>query len=166
MPQIPMRARQPTRPALPATASTAKAILGVRGTAPGDTLGAQMLPMAALLADDAAIDAVAAYLASLPATRPAVSVDGDPAAGNKYFQSNCGACHGTHGQGNDALNAPKLTGIGDAYLVRQVKAFQQGLRGVHADDTFGKQMKMMSVLVDDEALDDIAAFVNEKTAQQ
>lgn len=139
---------------------------GVRGTAPGDTLGAQMLPMAALLADDATIDDVAAYLASLPATRPAVTVDGDAAAGNKHFQSNCGACHGTRGQGNDALNAPKLTGIGDAYLVRQVKAFQQGLRGVHADDTFGKQMKMMSVLVDDEALDDIAAFVNEKTAQQ
>jgi cytochrome c553 len=138
---------------------------GVRGAAAGDTLGAQMLPMAAVLADDAAVDDVAAYLASLPATKPAVTVDGDAAAGNKHFQSNCGACHGTRGQGNDALNAPKLTGIGDAYLVRQVKAFQQGLRGVHADDTFGKQMKMMSVLVDDEALDDIAAFVNEKTAQ-
>jgi cytochrome c553 len=139
---------------------------GVRGTAPGDTPGAQMVPMAALLADDAAIDNVAAYLASLPAARPTARVDGDAVAGNKHFQSKCGACHGTRGQGNDALNAPKLVGIGDAYLVRQVKAFQQSLRGAHADDTYGKQMQMMSVLVDDEALDDIAAFLNEKTPQQ
>jgi cytochrome c553 len=139
---------------------------GVRGAAAGDTLGAQMLPMAAVLADDAAVDDVAAYLASLPASKPAVTVDGDATAGNKHYQGKCGACHGTRGQGNDALNAPKLTSIGDAYLVRQVKAFQQGLRGMHADDTFGKQMRMMSMLVDDEALHDIAAFINEKTAQK
>jgi cytochrome c oxidase subunit II len=38
---------------------------GLRGSAPGDTFGAQMKPMAATLADQAAIDNVAAYIATL-----------------------------------------------------------------------------------------------------
>ncbi len=139
---------------------------GVRGAAADDTIGAQMVPMATMLANDVAIEDIAAYFESLPGTKPAITIEGDAVEGNKQFQSKCGACHGTGGQGNDALNAPKLTGIGDAYLVRQVKAFQQGLRGSHADDTFGKQMRMMSVLVDDKALNDVAAFLNEKTAQE
>jgi cytochrome c553 len=139
---------------------------GVRGAARGDTIGAQMVPMATTLTTDLAVENMAAYLASLPATKPAATLDGDAVAGNKQYQSKCGACHGSKGQGNDALNSPKLTGVGDAYLVRQVKAFQQGLRGTHADDTFGKQMKMMSVLVSDRELNDIAAFLNEKTAQE
>jgi len=139
---------------------------GVRGATKGDTFGAQMLPMAATLADDAAVENMATYLASLPGVKPANTVNGDSVAGNKQYQSKCGACHGSRGQGNDALNSPKLTGVGDAYLVRQVKAFQQGLRGSHAGDTFGRQMKMMSVLVSDEELDDVVAFLNEKTAQE
>ncbi len=139
---------------------------GVRGAAADDTIGAQMVPMATMLANDVAIEDIAAYFESLPGTKPAITIEGDAVEGNKQFQSKCGACHGTSGQGNDALNSPKLTGIGDAYLVRQVKAFQQGLRGSHADDTFGKQMRMMSVLVDDKALNDVAAFLNEKTAQE
>ena len=139
---------------------------GVRGATTGDTFGAQMLPMAATLADDAAVENMATYLASLPGTKPAATVKGDAVAGNKQYQSKCGACHGSRGQGNDALNSPKLTGVGDAYLARQVKAFQQGLRGSHAGDTFGRQMKMMSVLVSDEELNDVVAFLNEKTAQE
>jgi len=139
---------------------------GVRGTTEGDTFGAQMLPMAATLADDMAVENMATYLASLPGTQPAATVKGDVVAGNKQYQSKCGACHGSRGQGNDALNSPKLTGVGDAYLVRQVRAFQQGLRGSHADDTFGRQMKMMSVLVSDNELNDVIAFLNEKTAQE
>jgi len=38
---------------------------GIRGTAEGDAGGALMRPMASLLADDQAIEDVAAYLASL-----------------------------------------------------------------------------------------------------
>ncbi|MEE8306050.1 MAG: c-type cytochrome [Gammaproteobacteria bacterium] len=139
---------------------------GVRGATAGDTFGAQMIPVATTLANDAAVENMAAYLASLPGTKPAATVEGDAVAGNKQYQSKCGACHGVRGQGNDALNSPKLTGIGDAYLVRQVKAFQQGMRGSHADDTFGKQMKMMSVLVSDKELNDIVAFLNDKTEQE
>ena len=139
---------------------------GLRGSVEGDTFGAQMVPMARLLADDTAVEHVAAYLASLPGAKPAATIDGDPVQGNKHYQSKCGACHGSSGQGNDALNSPKLTGIGDAYLVRQVQGFQRGFRGSRPDDKYGKQMKMMSVLVSDEELSDVAAYLNEKTAQE
>ena len=140
--------------------------VGTRGAAEGDTYGAQMVPMAKTLASDTAVADVAAYLASLPGVNPEPTIDGDPVQGNKQYQSKCGACHGSSGQGNDMLNAPKLTGIGDAYLVRQVQGFQRGLRGSHPDDTYGKQMKMMSVLVSDKELNDVAAYLNEKTAQE
>ncbi len=43
----------------------------------------------------------------------------------------CAACHGAQGEGNRALNAPKLTGQGDWYLQRQLKYFKQGARGTH-----------------------------------
>ena len=139
---------------------------GVRGAVEGDTYGAQMVPMAGVLADATAVQNVAAYLASLAGVRPEPTIEGNPVEGNKQYQSKCGACHGSSGQGNDMLNSPKLTGIGDAYLVRQVQGFQRGFRGGHPDDTYGKQMKMMSVLVSDDELNDIAAYLNEKTAQE
>lgn len=136
---------------------------GVRGAADGDTLGAQMAPMAKVLADDAAVENVAAYIASLPAVTPAATVEGDAVAGNKQYQSKCGACHGSSGQGNDALNAPRLVGLGDTYLIRQFQNFKQGIRGNHPDDKFGRQMKMMAATLNDQQLKDVAAFLNSKS---
>lgn len=137
-----------------------------RGAGPDDTIGAQMLAMADMLADGNAVADVAAYLASLPANKPPVTVDGDAANGQKQFTNKCGACHGGHGWGNEALFTPRLTVIGDSYLVRQVKNFQRGVRGAHEEAKLGKQMKMMSILVSDQELNDIAAYLNEQSNQQ
>jgi len=136
---------------------------GVRGTADGDTPGAQMAAMAKTLADDDAVANVAAYIASLPAVTPAATVEGDAVAGNKQYQSKCGACHGSSGQGNDALNAPRLVGLGDTYLIRQFQNFKQGIRGSHPDDKYGRQMKMMAATLNDQQLVDVAAFLNSKS---
>ncbi|SHF09343.1 Cytochrome c553 [Microbulbifer donghaiensis] len=136
---------------------------GVRGTAEGDALGAQMRPMAQMLADDAAVENVSAFIAGLPAASPAATVAGDPVQGNKQYQSKCGACHGSAGQGNDALNSPRLVGLGDAYLIRQFENFRKGLRGSHPDDKYGRQMKMMAATLNDQQLKDVAAFLNSKT---
>ena len=59
---------------------------GKRGTAEGDTYGAQMRPMAMTLPDGAAIANVAAYIASLPAATPAPTVEGDAASGEKLSE--------------------------------------------------------------------------------
>lgn len=139
---------------------------GNRGAAEGDTIGAQMRPMAMALPDGQAIANVAAYLASLPASKPAATVEGDVDSGHKLYMSKCGACHGGRGWGNEALYTPRLTIIGDSYLIRQVKNFQNGLRGAHQDAQFGKQMAMMAKVVTEDELFDIAAFLNEQALQE
>ncbi len=139
---------------------------GLRGSHVGDIAGAQMQPMAASLADGEEITAVAAYIAALPATVPPVTVDGDADNGEKLYISKCGACHGGKGWGNEALFTPRLTMLGDAYVVRQVTKFQDGMRGDYKDATYGKQMAMVAKTVSEEELNDIAAFLNELAAEE
>jgi len=135
---------------------------GIRGKVPGDTAGAQMSPMAETLADGAAVANVAAYIASMPTVKPAATIDGNPDNGQKQYTSKCGACHGGQGWGNEALFTPRLTVIGDWYLVRQVLNFQASMRGAHDDSKYGKQMAMMAKTVSEEELRDISAFLNEQ----
>ncbi len=139
---------------------------GIRGTDPADAGGAQMRPMAATLADDAAVADVAAYIAGLDAIVPEATLSGDPANGAKLYVSRCGACHADQGQGNDALYAPRLTGLRDSYIVQQVRNFRSGTRGAHLDDKYGKQMAIMAKVVTDQELNDIVAFLNELAQQQ
>ena len=139
---------------------------GNRGAADGDTIGAQMRPMAMALPDGEAIASVAAYLATLPPSKPPATVEGDTANGQTLFSSRCGACHGGKGWGNEALHTPRLNSIGDSYLMRQVGNFQDGLRGAHKGADHGKQMAMMAKSVTTEELKDIAAFLNEPKLQE
>lgn len=133
---------------------------GIRGTHAGDTYGKQMAPMAMTLADDAAIANVVAYIGTFPDTAPAATVTGDAARGETLYKT-CIACHGAKGEGNKALNAPQLTGMSDWYSVTQLKHFKSGVRGSHADDTYGKQMAPMSMtLADDQAIMDVVAYIN------
>ena len=137
---------------------------GQRGSHEGDIAGAQMRPMAATLADGQAIADVAAYVAALPATVPAVTVQGDADNGEKLYNSKCGACHGGRAWGNEALYTPRLTMLGDAYIVRQLRNFQEGMRGTDDGAVYGKQMAASAKLVTEQELMDIVAFVNELAA--
>lgn len=133
---------------------------GIRGSDPRDTGGSQMRAMAAILDSPQAIDDVAAYIGSLPATRNAVSVKGDIGNGRDYYSMVCGGCHGPRAEGNAALNAPALAGVDDWYLVRQFELFRSGARGSHADDKFGAQMKAMTrALPNEQAVRDVVAYI-------
>lgn len=133
---------------------------GIRGTDPKDTYGMQMRPMAMTLADDAAIENMAAYVASLPAKKPAETIKGDAEKGKTSYAV-CIACHGANAEGNKALNAPKLTGLQDWYMERQLKNYKDGIRGSNPKDIYGMQMKpMASVLADDQAIKDVLAYIN------
>jgi len=133
--------------------------LGVRGADPHDTQGLQMQAMAGTLADED-IHAVAAYLSGLPQAIPAGVAKGDLRNGNNYYQAKCGACHGGQAQGNSGLNTPALSMLNSIYLKQQFQNFQQGLRGTHPDDKYGRQMKMMSTsLPTDKDLDDVIAYI-------
>ncbi len=87
-------------------------------------------------------------------------VPGDAVAGAALYTL-CASCHGPQGEGNALLNAPKLTGLGDHYLTRQLKYFKAGIRGAHPDDTYGRQMApMAATLIDEQAINDVAAYIN------
>ncbi len=84
---------------------------------------------------------------------------GDAAAGKALYQV-CASCHGLQGEGNQALNSPKLSGQEDWYIKRQLSYFKHGIRGADEQDTFGQQMApMAATLVDESAMDNIAAYI-------
>jgi cytochrome c oxidase subunit 2 len=133
---------------------------GIRGTHPQDVYGQQMAPMAHTLTDDAAIENVAAYINSLSAPPSAPTVQGDPAKGKALYVV-CATCHGQHGEGNEALNAPRQAGMDDWYMARQLEHFRDGIRGTHAQDLYGQQMAPMAkTLPDAQAIADVVSYIN------
>ncbi|MGD8322842.1 MAG: c-type cytochrome [Gammaproteobacteria bacterium] len=72
----------------------------------------------------------------------------------------CAACHGAQGEGNQALNAPKLAGQEGWYIRRQIANYQNGLRGASADDVAGMQMAPMArTLATPAALENVIAYI-------
>jgi len=116
--------------------------------------------MAATLGDDAAIDNVVAYIKTLPDNPAPATVKGNAKNGQERFVP-CGACHGANGRGIQATNAPGLKGMSDWYLVTQLKNFKQGIRGAHPKDLYGPQMASMAAMLgDDQAINDLVAYIN------
>lgn len=133
---------------------------GIRGSDPRDTNGALMKPMVQPLSQDD-MQRLADYLSALPQTALPTPAAGDLKNGNNYYQAKCGACHGPKAEGNTGLNSPGLATLDTAYLKRQFHNFQLGVRGAHADDKYGRQMKMMSTsLPTDKDLDDVIAYIH------
>ena len=137
---------------------------GVRGSDSADTLGMQMRGMAASLSDED-MSAIAAWLAEQPRPNVTPSHPGDLKNGNDYYHSKCDACHGAWGEGNARLHAPAIAWLDAAYIKRQFEHYQQGVRGSHPEDTYGKQMQLMSgVLPEAGFLDDIIAYMQARAA--
>ena len=119
-----------------------------------------MAPMAATLADDAAMDNVIAYIKTLPDNPAPPTVKTNMKDGGNLYAT-CGACHGSDGRGVQAMNAPRLAGMSDWYMVTQLKNFKQGIRGAHPKDKYGPQMaSMASILADDQATNNLVAYIN------
>jgi cytochrome c oxidase subunit 2 len=100
------------------------------------------------------------WLASLPtfaATQAAPA--GDAAAGANHYAV-CMACHGAQGEGNPTLNAPKIAGLPDWYLRRQLRNYQQRIRGGDPMDVYGAQMAPMAqTVLDPNALANVVAYI-------
>ena len=132
---------------------------GIRGAHPDDTFGAQMRPMAMVLADDQAIADVVAYISSLDLPDPPPTIDGDIELGKQAYET-CIPCHGEFGQGAQALDAPRLSRQHDWYIVRQLENFKKGIRGSHQNDIYGAQMRIMSQMLEsDERVRAVAAYI-------
>jgi len=112
---------------------------GIRGTHEDDFFGRQMRPMAMILANDAAVANVVAYIQTLPDNPAPTTVQGDLRRGARIY-STCATCHGKDGQGIWSVNAPRQTGMSDWYLATQLTNFKQRIRGGHPDDGRGWRM--------------------------
>ena len=65
------------------------------------------------------------------------------------------------------MNAPALAGLDAAYLKAQFQNFRLGIRGAHPEDTYGKQMRVMSsTLPSDKDLDDVIAYIQAQAAAE
>jgi cytochrome c553 len=132
----------------------------IRGAHPDDAEGHRMRPMARTLYHPDDIASVAEYVSKLPKAVVKPVMTGDAVAGQKQYFAICIACHGPDGKGNEAMNAPPLVDQADWYMVTQLKKFKTGMRGAHAEDVSGSQMRAMSsTLTDTTAMHDVVAFI-------
>lgn len=132
---------------------------GMRGTQAGDTHGKIMQPMANMVQDPAALENLIAYIQTFPDTPAPATIDGDVVAGEQTYAV-CKACHGDQAQGMEQMSGPALAGQSDWYLVRQIRNYQQGLRGYHPEDHTGRQMKSMVSNLSEEDINNVVAYIN------
>jgi cytochrome c oxidase subunit II len=86
-------------------------------------------------------------------------VAGDPKVGETLYAT-CSSCHGAKAEGNQQLNAPKLSGQASWYLARQLRDFKAGIRGTHEKDIFGQQMvAFAATLPDDAAIRNVVSYI-------
>ena len=72
----------------------------------------------------------------------------------------CTVCHGIQLMGNDAIKAPRLSGMEAWYVEQQLKNFKTGVRGLHEGDAIGIDMQPMAAALSDEQIVAAAAFTN------
>ena len=72
----------------------------------------------------------------------------------------CTVCHGTEGNGNPAIQAPKIAGIQPWYLKHELERFRGKLRGTQPGDITGMEMQPVAMQLNDQAIDAVAAYVS------
>jgi cytochrome c553 len=63
--------------------------------------------------------------------------------------SYCVTCHGSQGNGNPAIRAPKIAGMEPWYVRKQLERFRSGMRGLAADDLTGQEMRPVAMALRD-----------------
>lgn len=131
-----------------------------RGTHEKDVFGAQMLPMAKALNSEGIADVIA-YIKTLQPTKPEATIEGNAANGKIYYSMICGACHGPGATGIESLHSPRLVGMQDWYLERQLNNFRDSIRGTAKGDVFGAQMQQIAASIpDDQTIKDLVAYLS------
>jgi cytochrome c553 len=131
---------------------------GFRGKHAEDIPGLRMRPMAMSLNREGDIESVAAYVSSMDPVYPESSISGNAGAGASTYTV-CVTCHGADGLGNQELHAPPIVQLDDWYLLSQLRNFKSGARGARPGDTWGQTMRPNTLVLDDQAMRDVVAYV-------
>lgn len=133
---------------------------GWRGGDEASEAARQMAASAALFPSEAAWPELLAWITDQDSVVSPATVEGDVERGATLYRQFCAACHGPQAQGNLALNAPRLAGSDDWYLLAQLHAFREGQRGRLREDRTGRQMRSMAAaLPDEQALADVVSWI-------
>lgn len=81
-----------------------------------------------------------------------------PVAADEFVY--CTVCHGAQLMGNPTIRAPRLSQMETWYAERQLNAFKNGIRGTHADDQIGMEMRPMAAALTEDQIDEVASFIN------
>ncbi|HEX7374367.1 MAG TPA: c-type cytochrome [Steroidobacteraceae bacterium] len=128
---------------------------GRRGSA--DAFGGQMTTIASTL-DDTAIGRLSAYVGSMPEVQVTPTLGGNAKSGQATYVT-CAACHGANGEGGVSLGAPRLAGMSDWYLLRQIGHFASGKRGSAPGDERGVAMRgIAATLASEQAVRDVLTY--------
>jgi cytochrome c oxidase subunit 2 len=88
------------------------------------------------------------------------TADADETVRGRELYAPCAACHGAAGEGNRATQAPKLAGLPEWYVARQLHNFRNERRGTDEADAYGTQMaRMAEQLWDEREVASVAAYV-------
>ena len=131
---------------------------GYRGKHADDIPGIRMRPMAITLTREGDVESVSEYVASLEAVYPASTLHGNAGRGAGSYVL-CATCHGEDGLGNQDLHAPPIVQMQDWYLLNQLRNFKGGARGAATGDVWGATMRANSLVLDDQAMQDVIAYV-------
>jgi len=134
---------------------------GLRGRHPDDGPGSRMTLMAAAISDDAVLAALARRIAAMPAAVAPATLPVEDMARARELYTPCAACHGVAGEGSAA--APRIAGIGDWYLLAQLRKYRDGVRGYLPQDQEGRSMAALVAGMSDADLRAIAAYANAPT---
>jgi cytochrome c oxidase subunit 2 len=131
---------------------------GLRGNVE-DSNGYMMIGRASALPGDRGVRDVVAYISNLPQFDAPSTITGDVQNGQRLYQS-CATCHGSRGEGNERLGAPRIAQLADQYLVTQLENFYAGVRGGVSGDLHGQQMRAATqILSDRAAINDVVAYI-------
>jgi len=134
---------------------------GIRGRHPDDASGSRMALMAAAIRDDDVLAALARRVAAMPPPAAPATLRSDAERGRQLYGT-CAVCHGAAGQGSAA--APRLAGIGDWYLLAQLRKYRDGVRGSVQGDAAGQGMAALVAGLNDAELASLAVYAHSLAA--
>ena len=102
------------------------------------------------------VDDIAAYFAAQPREASPIKLDRTAVANGRTASTQCAACHGDDGRGDQAKGTPPLAGQPPGYLLNQMKLFKADKRS--PGDANLAAVKAAMKGVDDATLANLAAY--------
>jgi cytochrome c oxidase subunit II len=115
---------------------------GVRGDK-ADVQAREMQDILKTVAAEGDWQSVIDFVMTLPLPRSHEVSDGDVTRGREIYGT-CASCHGSAGEGNEALEAPSLAQLPSWYIVEQLQKFRAGSRGAGTNDGPGNRMRAIA----------------------